>query len=304
LLGDGDGGFTVGAPFSIAAMRPIPADVDLDGLPDLVSARNVVNDQGEVLVALQLGDGGVGNATSYDAGSGRGFTVTDFTGDGRPDIVAIDVGSYATLIDQPGGSFTPGPGVALAAAAWAVTGADMNGDGRADLVAVADREPAFIWVSLSLDGGALAPPFEIDGGVDPLAVTTADLNGDGLRDVVLANEYASYLSFFLGNGDGTLQSERKCAYTPSNVSFIVQAPFDPDGDLRDEMVASNTDELVLTGIDASGTCHQRTVSVPGLVLDAAVVVAKLDADGIQDVALAQKDQLNDDQVVILLSRCH
>jgi len=56
----------------------------------------------------------------------------------------------------------------------------------------------------------------------------ADLNGDGNLDIVSSNNNESYLSVYLGNGDGSFKPHTRaaCAFAPEN---IVIMDFNGDG---------------------------------------------------------------------------
>jgi len=110
LLGDGAGGFTAatGSPFSMgsAPYSVVAADVNGDGLPDLITANNGGNN---VSVRLANGSGGFNAATSVPVGTGP-YTVAvgDVDGDGKIDIVTANQSSdnVSVMLGNGSGGFT------------------------------------------------------------------------------------------------------------------------------------------------------------------------------------------------------
>jgi len=114
------------------------ADVNGDGLPDLVTANYYSSAAG---VLLGQAGGGFAATSTYATGaysSPLGIAVGDVNGDGRPDLVTANDGNgtAGVLLGQAGGGF----GAANAYSTGASRGpedvavADVNGDGRLDLV--------------------------------------------------------------------------------------------------------------------------------------------------------------------------
>jgi hypothetical protein len=117
LRGNGDGSFQPAVAFPIAA-RPnlvAVADVDGDGVPDIVA-----RDGSRVVLLPGNGDATFGEALFHDVGSqGVSFAVADLDGDGLPDLVAgsseRNAVTVAFHLDAPplpvDLDIKPGPGV-------------------------------------------------------------------------------------------------------------------------------------------------------------------------------------------------
>ena len=90
--------------------------------------------------------------------------------------------------------------------------------------------PAGISVLLGNGNGTFQPQtnLPLPASADPWDVAVADLNGDGNLDIVSSNNNESYLSIYLGNGDGTFQQPTRasCAFAPENIVIL---DFNGDG---------------------------------------------------------------------------
>jgi hypothetical protein len=111
---------------------------------------------------------------------------------------------------------------------------DFNHDGKLDVVVSNFGEagfgPATISVFLGNGDGTFQPPtnLPLPASADPWEVEVADLNGDGNLDIVSSNNNETYLSIYLGNGDGTFQQPTTvfCAFAPENMVIM---DFNGDG---------------------------------------------------------------------------
>jgi hypothetical protein len=234
FAGNGQGGFS---PLSVGGAGQQPkrlflADVNLDGLPDLVTTG--------MGASVLMGDGkGSFAKTSYLSSGGANSScaaVADLNGDGKPDIVLSS--SLSRLI-----SLLPGDGqgnfglpVVLREARYSssVATADFNSDGFADIVTtegillgdgsgnfrevpalpqnefgghlvVADFSGDRILDLLLLENGATLLLGDGEGGIannsgrSGWRLAATDLNGDGYQDVLTTS---GGISVFLGKGSG------------------------------------------------------------------------------------------------------
>jgi hypothetical protein len=206
---------------------------------------------------------------------------------------------------------------------------DLNGDGILDLVVV-NQADSTLNIYLGQPNGSFtlatypAGPDSVDSvsshgtfkGSFPTWVILGDFNNDGVLDVVVDNSAcvmlpepatygcaASYISVFLGNGDGTFQA-RQDFNVPSGALSVQAADLNGDGNL-DLVVASNvaasmtntnTSVSILLG-KGDGT-FQSPVTYPtpagestlGLGGAAWAVVADFNGDGIPDIAASNGAQ--------------
>ncbi|PYV94029.1 MAG: hypothetical protein DMG90_00785 [Acidobacteria bacterium] len=112
--------------------------------------------------------------------------AADFNSDAKPDLGVDDSGGVRILLGAGDGTFQLEPLAAISSgfSVWNVDGAaDINGDGKGDLVVHT--------MQFSQSGGSEGPRSRTD-----------------------------HISLFLGNGDGTLQSERIVAHSASSKASV------------------------------------------------------------------------------------
>lgn len=90
--GNGDGTFSTLTNFNSGGfhINPVIADVNGDGIPDIIAVYDTMPSANNVSVYLGLGGGrfaAVTNFSTLQASGAAGVTIADLNGDGRPDIV-------------------------------------------------------------------------------------------------------------------------------------------------------------------------------------------------------------------------
>lgn len=213
LIGKGDGTFqpppllgTVGTRSGLGNI--VAADLNGDGKLDLAVANT---DLGTVSIYIGNGDGTFKTNVDYPAdslNSVQNLAVGDFNGDGKPDIVAADLGCnpcgqptpakgyIAVLFGNGDGTFQKFKTYPTGDSADSVATGDFNGDGKLDVVVtnlITDRATVLL---NNGDGTFQAPVgFSADNSTNWVAV--ADLNGDGKPDMVVSNGGTSDVSILL-----------------------------------------------------------------------------------------------------------
>jgi hypothetical protein len=218
LAGNGDGTFRGLPTFPVGIDGFVAADVNGDGLTDVLT----LDAKNNVISAVGRGDGTFSVASQTTGGSKfNSFVLAgDFNEDGKVDAATIlqgnGVGHGATVAQDaelflyPGngdGTFqsaSPGVDLQVFGAESAVVG-DFNGDSHLDVVAsyidLSDI-PTFGLVFLpgNGDGTFGTPvPFSTQGALAAKGLLAADLNNDKKLDLIWNN------AVYLGNGDGTFK---------------------------------------------------------------------------------------------------
>ncbi len=228
LLGQGDGRFALSpdgpmqvpeGPHEIAL-----GDLNRDGNVDVALASH---DSYSVVLLLGNGQGGFRAAPNSPLRmkDGRqphthGLGITDFNGDGHPDLVTVnsnDDNDVAVALGDGRGGFTRAPGspFAVGPAPYPMALGDLNSDGRMDIVVTSTG-----LASTSAAGGASSDSLTAlfgdgRGGFSrsdiPVKtgrtwfVAIGDLNGDGTRDLVTTHTEDRLLSVLLGDGRGNFR---------------------------------------------------------------------------------------------------
>lgn len=286
------------------------ADLDGDGLPDLVTHYN----GGEESDSCSE-DSGVTVCTSWasvsravapsrfrpsrvvyqsDVDDLSPLAAGDVTGDGRPDLVLPFSNYYGdngvrVFVNEGAGRFvrrnrflsTGQPPVAAALV-------DFDGDGRLDLVTANDEDETnrladgSVSVFLGAKGGGFERrhDYPIGGGADGLVVR--DLNGDGRPDVVVSRgEAGPFVSLLLNRGDGTFTAKRD--YRSASRFAEAVAVGDVDGDGRPDLLVANGGHGISVLLNrGSGTFGRRLVVEPREKVFS-LATGDLNADGRADV---------------------
>lgn len=196
LPSNGDG--TFGTVFDVeTAYTPsmaIGADMNVDGLNDVVTAQAVVLPGTDVSVSLNAGNGNFAAPVEIDSGAGhQEISAADLDGDGDTDLATVDLfdGASVFLNDGSGTAFDVdqllGEDSSGALQSVAVAVADIDTDGRPDVV-VANRDANDIGVWFNNADGTFqqnAVHYGVNANVSD--VELADFNGDGLVDVAVPN---------------------------------------------------------------------------------------------------------------------
>jgi hypothetical protein len=291
LLGRGDG--------SLYAPRSLPlgslgyetralatADLDGDGIKDVVVAKAAGDTGGQNQFTVLLGRGGGRFApeTSFlgQGSAGAYAALADFNGDAVPDLLAEG------LIRLGLGNGTFGPGVALPVPVGDARPGigDVNGDGRIDLVVASSTSTS---VLLGRGDGTFQSGSTLGAGSAQAQVTLADLDGDGRLDIALPGGAPGGLGVYLGRGEGTFQPLRDVA---SGVGYREIQIADIDGDGRRDVILSAVSAgtvAVLLGNGDGSFQPVRYAYTPGTLAAVSATLVDLNEDRILDLAVARND---------------
>ena len=213
--GNGAGGWAPNVPDSIGTgwgsftAFLAPGDFSGDGKPDVL----VRDGDGRLLMYRGNGAGGWAAGARQTVGSGwGGFTALvapgDFSGDGKPDVLARDAGGALFMYRGDGdGGWLTGTAEKIGSG-WGpfttILGAgDFSGDGKPDVLAVNPAGALLMYRGNGAGGwltGQAEPVGSGWGGFTALAAG-GDFSGDGKPDV-LARRSDGALLLYRGNGAG------------------------------------------------------------------------------------------------------
>lgn len=210
------------------------ADINGDGVPDLVVANQGSND---VSVLLGKGDGTLRPPVNFAAGvSPTGVVVTDINGDGRPDIAVLVSGdplnsipgAVSMLLGNGDGTFQSPIVLTLILDQQPFTLVDVNGDKKADLIVnVTDSSGDPIAASVSLGKGD--GTFQNTNTVPNIqgVALVSDLDKDGRPDLTSNGTAPSQIMY--GNGDGTFSRGPQVAPADQFIGRIWSVDLNGDG---------------------------------------------------------------------------
>jgi len=212
------------------ATMAVVADLNHDGILDIVTANGAAPGGNGVSVLLGLGHGKFKAATKIVTGSSpSSVLVGDFNNDGKPDIALANEPNPNVLISVTGGPppnsvsilFGNGDGTfqpsidTPTAGALALAAGDFNKDGKLDLIVVTGPSTSTQILLNTGNGTFIVSDANVDGF--PIAIV-GDFNGDGKLDFLTGGWE------MLGNGDGTFTLGQSL---PLNAGLV--ADFNGDG---------------------------------------------------------------------------
>lgn len=217
-----------------------------------------------------------------------GIAAADFNGDGVKDLaISVDTpdrvqvflgtggGTFAAPVNYATGAGT-GPGT--------VRAGDVDGDLDTDLI-VALHNTNQLLLLRNNGAGVFALAGTAATGANPVEMTMGDLNGDGRPDAITINRDGNSITVLMNNGTG--------AFSPTSFGAGndprggAMGDLDGDGD-NDFVVTNHADRTIGVYFNngAGSMSSPTTYSVGANLRGTGVVIAKLDADADNDVAVA------------------
>ncbi len=225
-------------------------DLDADARPDLVLATADADPEahaGGVLTWLGQGDGAFTKLATADLDEVSNVRLGDLTGDGRPDVAAMDRQGVVQHLDGTGDGRLEAPvGLGLSDGPTRFVVADADRDGAQDLIGYrAGRGEEGLVVRRGLGRRAFGPPHApLPTETGPVASVPIDFDRDGHVDIAVLNEEAQTVTFLRGDGQG--------GFVPA-LSRIELGLYPSDG-LAEDIDDDDWADLVLT--DANGQHRQ------------------------------------------------
>jgi hypothetical protein len=225
-----------------------------------------------------------GPVAMYSRAQTSGVATGDLNEDGRLDLVVANRGinGFSVLFGKPGGGFADPVAFPATAGPTEVRAADFNRDGHLDL-AMLNPEAGTVAIYRGDGRGHFTQSFAADAGNSANGLALRDVDQDGNVDLLIGNESGDLL-MLLGRGDGTFKSFQRAERS------VALAVTDLDGDGREEAVVANEawDRIAVGELGDGDTFkpYFQQGRKDGLLAPGAVAAADLNADGLQDILVA------------------
>jgi Bacterial Ig-like domain (group 3)/FG-GAP-like repeat len=210
--GNGNGTFMDAIDLGIgsAPLDMVAADVDGDGIPDLVVSTT------DFSFAYSLN---LNHVYSVYSGASLGVEAGDFNADGKTDLLINGLG--VALLGEGAGNFE----AFVTGQAGGLTG-DFNGDGLTDFESNTDQQ---MQVSLSNGDGTFSNGFLLSSNKLGALQAPADFNGDGILDLLSLTGLNAPLTVFFGKDDGSFVDSGVSLLPPGGYYLTAIADFDRNG---------------------------------------------------------------------------
>jgi hypothetical protein len=293
LLGDGKGGFTLGADpnLSYGSQTPfmtiLPADFNGDGKPD-VNVGNMAPNQASVgsTQSAEFNQGnGVFSAPISVANSSP--IMADFNRDGLSDIVNVSGQQITVSLGQANKSFTT---VTTALRNPFGTGffntGDVNNDGKPDLILNYNGQLE-VWLGNGNGTFTYSTSMGLPNGISDAVAAIADIDGDGSADIVLGPTYNSStpIAILYGNGNGTFLAP---VFLPTSRAYQYVVVTDVDRDNLPDLVMTDGATIAVILNLGNRNFDAEVDYIAGRSI-AGLNVVDVNGDGYPDIIVANGD---------------
>ena len=257
-------------PAAPGALRVFSRDLDGDGFVEVVT----VNGPGAVADTLAIAreySAGFRVSVTRDAGTAqvRDAALEDFTGDGLPDLLLLDVDNTVRRLVLHAGTgsattYFAAPQIVYSADNFIPAFASMTVgqvDGVAGLdVILAQPDADMFWVIRNLGGGQFGFLSQTATGDGPDRIALADFNGDGDLDAAASNVLSNTITIHANNGGGL--GLGFFAPADSGTTFSTGLSFGPANIAAADLSNDGRPDIVLVGIaGVQGVDQYSAVSI-------------------------------------------
>jgi hypothetical protein len=252
-LNDGKGHFRVGSTFgkpSWPTRNATVADIDGDGLPDIVAANRGDSTTANYICLNRGGGRFDADCTAFSRDPATTITAADFNRDGMIDLAVPyrDRGQSRVYLAGPKGAFDVSRTVPFGppnATIRMTEAADLDGDGLLDLVAIDENVGTAIYFG-QRNGGFSEGVRVADAKPAPYALLVADVNGDRKPDIIVGNIEAPSAVYF-NDGSGRRFHTVRVGDSKGTVYGFAVADLDRDGVMDIAAARSDAPNVVYFG---------------------------------------------------------
>jgi len=258
------------------------ADMNRDGIPDLVVADTATSGLRNVAVLLGTGNGTfkVAQEVDLDGFLSLGIASSDFNGDGAPDVAIFHDSVIAILLGKGDGTLLPPATVPVTGHAYPLLAADVTGDGKIDLL-WAGGQSKIIGLLPGNGDGTFGTQRSMTMGSNTYGIAIGDFDGDGHIDIAATGHDDK--TVVIATPDGSSFRTLFTATLPFKPYDLAAADFDRDGKL-DLLAGGEENTLALFLGNGNATFRQRDVPLPGASRDS-ILIGDINADGVADLHL-------------------
>ena len=244
---------------------------------------------------LSKGTGKIGS--SFATGSNPGaFVVSDFNGDGYPDLAVLNINdpSVGIFLGKGNGTFSTMTKVTgLCSGPNSIAAGDFNNDSKTDLILVCSGSDKYALIFGNGTGTFQTPIVVATGASEtvPMAVAVGDFDHDGNLDFAIATVGGQNVGIRYGTGTGSFSAPVEYA-VGAGPGAIIAIDLNKDGYL--DLAVANGNANTVSVLFNNQTSRTFTASPQGQistgVTPVALVGMDLNADGWNDLVVLSNSE--------------